>query len=344
MNGLGAFLVDASPGMMVLLKLTGLLGVGLVLNLMLLRMNPRWRVLMWRGVLVGTVVLCVGEVPAPKFLIAFEAVVEAPVAPDVEMSVVVDAFPAGPPEMFREQPDGLLESPGLGVDYGAEMSGDPMVERGDEALDSGTVYRIANPVWGLMAEHTWEVLYLGWLVVTSILLIRILIVAGRIRGIVHTARSAPREVLEAAESVSSELGCDVGFDVRVMRDLGSPFLVGIRRPIVVLPERMVEDDAGRDLSGVLAHELTHVRSNDVFWLLCNRIAASVLWFHPLVWIGLRSHGAACEDVCDAVAADYVGDREAYTGSLARTALLVAEGSVASGGLMVRGSKITGRIR
>lgn len=103
MNGLGAFLVDASPGMMVLLKLTGLLGVGLVLNLMLLRMNPRWRVLMWRGVLVGTVVLCVGEVPAPKFLIAFEAVVEAPVAPDVEMSVVVDAFPAGPPEMFRAQ-------------------------------------------------------------------------------------------------------------------------------------------------------------------------------------------------------------------------------------------------
>lgn len=46
-----------------------------------------------------------------------------------------------------------------------------------------------------------------------------------------------------------------------------------------------------------------------------------------------------------MAADYVGNRDAYAGTLARAALVVAGGSAGPGGLaMVRSGKVMGRIR
>jgi beta-lactamase regulating signal transducer with metallopeptidase domain len=99
-------------------------------------------------------------------------------------------------------------------------------------------------------------------------------------------------VVALAESVARDLRCDAGFDVRVMEDLGSSFLTGIARPIIVLPERMVGASERGELSGVLAHELTYVRANGVTWLLLNRVVCSVLWFHPLAWLGRAAHSAA----------------------------------------------------
>ena len=103
-------------------------------------------------------------------------------------------------------------------------------------------------------------------------------------------------------------------------EIASPFLCGLRRPLLLLPVRMCDDSYRKDLPGILAHELTHVRSHDVLWNVGLQLISIVLWFHPLVWRMRKAHLAACELVCDAVSASFVGDVTDYCRTLARVAV------------------------
>ena len=61
----------------------------------------------------------------------------------------------------------------------------------------------------------------------------------------------------------------------------------------------------------------------------------LLWFHPLVWRIRAAHLAACDAVCDALAADLVGDVASYGRTLARLALQVAGPAPVPGLAMAR---------
>ena len=83
---------------------------------------------------------------------------------------------------------------------------------------------------------------------------------------------------------------------------------------------MCDDSYRQDLPGIVAHELTHVRSHDVPWNAGLHLISIVLWFHPLAWSMRKAHLAACELVCDAASASFVGDVTAYCRTLARVAV------------------------
>jgi hypothetical protein len=88
-----------------------------------------------------------------------------------------------------------------------------------------------------------------------------------------------------------------------------------------------------------------VKSCDPFWLACGRLITSLLWFHPLMWRVTSAHSAACEEVCDGVAAAYLGSAEAYSKVLAREALALHTAHPAPGGVpMVRTAEIVHRLR
>jgi len=87
-----------------------------------------------------------------------------------------------------------------------------------------------------------------------------------------------------------------------------------------LPERMIDSKYADELPAIFAHEIAHLRSRDLCWMAATRWFGIILWFHPLIWKLRDAHSAACEEVCDAVAADYVGSADSYSGTLARIAL------------------------
>lgn len=57
MNSWTQMLVDLPLPVSILLKITLVLGVGWMLHLVLVRCNPRWRVLLWRAVVAGVVLV-----------------------------------------------------------------------------------------------------------------------------------------------------------------------------------------------------------------------------------------------------------------------------------------------
>ena len=59
----------------------------------------------------------------------------------------------------------------------------------------------------------------------------------------------------------------------------SPMLIGVWRPVLLLPRHLREFDVLQQQM-IVAHELTHLRRNDPLWMAASIAAQTVLWFNP----------------------------------------------------------------
>src|SRR5262249_31583235 len=88
-------------------------------------------------------------------------------------------------------------------------------------------------------------------------------------------------------------------EVRFAPGLLEPGVVGVRRPILLLPRGIADCLAHSEMDAILAHELCHVRRRDNLWASIHIIVETLFWFHPLVWwIGarlLQERERACDE-------------------------------------------------
>eukprot|EP00903_Cladosiphon_okamuranus_P002802 g2800.t1 len=97
---------------------------------------------------------------------------------------------------------------------------------------------------------------------------------------------------------------------------GSPFLAGIRRRTIYLPEAITDQ---RDADIILAHECTHISRGDLLTRPFERFVADVFWFSPFAWMMRRQLDYWREAACDEQTAALTGDNVAYARALAKTA-------------------------
>jgi uncharacterized protein (TIGR03435 family) len=79
-----------------------------------------------------------------------------------------------------------------------------------------------------------------------------------------------------------------GVAVRSTPGVMEPGVVGLWRPVLLVPSGIEDDLTPRQLEAVLTHELCHIRRRDNLTAAVHMIAEAVFWFYPLVWwIGSR---------------------------------------------------------
>lgn len=62
-----------------------------------------------------------------------------------------------------------------------------------------------------------------------------------------------------------------------------PGILGVFRPVLVLPAGISDRLTDAQLESVIAHELCHVRRRDNLAAALHMLVEAVFWFHPLVW-------------------------------------------------------------
>jgi beta-lactamase regulating signal transducer with metallopeptidase domain len=77
-----------------------------------------------------------------------------------------------------------------------------------------------------------------------------------------------------------------------------PVVVGILRPIILLPPSLMTGLSHEQLETILIHELAHIRRADHWINLAQRIAESFLFFHPAVWYVSQRVSVERENACD----------------------------------------------
>ena len=71
-------------------------------------------------------------------------------------------------------------------------------------------------------------------------------------------------------------------------EFGEPGVFGIFRPVLLLPDKIMNCLTAREMESIVAHELCHVRRRDNLAAMIHMAVEAVFWFHPLIWwLGTR---------------------------------------------------------
>ncbi len=63
----------------------------------------------------------------------------------------------------------------------------------------------------------------------------------------------------------------------------SPFTLGVLKPVIYLPQSLLETDDIELLNSVISHEVTHIKHNDAIWVKFQNLIQSIYFFYPVVW-------------------------------------------------------------
>lgn len=139
-----------------------------------------------------------------------------------------------------------------------------------------------------------------------------------------TARCREWARIRSAVLSSSTVESDVSVDVRFSSSLLEPGVVGLLRPVILLPAGIRERLTSAQLEAVLAHEMCHVRRRDNLTSAVHMIAETLFWFHPLVWwIGSRLVEER-ERACDEEVGEALGNPKIYAEAILSVCRLYVE--------------------
>ena len=83
-------------------------------------------------------------------------------------------------------------------------------------------------------------------------------------------------------------GVEKSLDVRATPGLLEPGVVGIWRPVLLLPVGLESTLSADQLHAIVAHEMHHIRRRDNLTSALHMVVEVLFWFHPLVWwVGAR---------------------------------------------------------
>lgn len=168
-----------------------------------------------------------------------------------------------------------------------------------------TAVLVANPFAGEPGSWSPSAVLLGlWAAGSVVLLVRLAAAGLRLQTIVAQARP------------DRSLDLD-GRSIRVYTTAAAvePGIVGIFRPVLLLPHGIERLLSPAQLDAVLSHEIGHVRRRDNLMAALHMLVEVVFWFHPLVWwIGARLVDER-ERACDELVVASGHDRTTYAESI-----------------------------
>lgn len=124
-------------------------------------------------------------------------------------------------------------------------------------------------------------------------------------------------------------------------DVGGPLLLGLRRPVLLVPC----GEAPNGAVYMLTHELCHLRRHDIARKAVLMLACVVHWYNPAVWLLARRAAADIETACDAEAVRRRGAdwRDAYAAALLE-AVRLRRGPILSTGFVLTKSELQARLQ
>ena len=241
------------------------------------------------GLLHGTALAALTGLAAVTVLRRARPAVMAALWTVVLLKFLVPIGPRTPLSLSSALDHAIARAAGAGGDGGAAA-----------AAPGGAIAAVE----GAAAGAGWSAL-VGWALVAAYAAGLALLVARRSvrhRGLIRRVRALPAaspDSVDRLRQLAHRLGRAAPGrlpDLRVSRDAASPYLVGVLRPLLVVPGWL--DPSSPAWAAAMTHELAHLARRDP-WLRGLESAASALFFFwpPVAWV-CRRIDRAREMACD----------------------------------------------
>lgn len=105
---------------------------------------------------------------------------------------------------------------------------------------------------------------------------------------------------ELVQEWADKLGIDRNVQLLLSSRIHVPIMMGVIRPVILLPIATVNNLTEDQLEAILLHELAHIKRFDYLHNIIQAIVETVLFFNPFVWlmssITRREREHCCDDV------------------------------------------------
>ncbi len=139
----------------------------------------------------------------------------------------------------------------------------------------------------------------GYLLGVSIMLFRLF------RSMLQVNRLSSRAIqitegplVEIVSTLASRWSLKLAPRIAETKELIVPTVVGLFRPLILLPASMLSGLTPAELELILTHELAHIRRWDMWINLLQRLAETILFFNPGLWYVNRKINVLREFCCD----------------------------------------------
>jgi uncharacterized protein (TIGR03435 family) len=139
------------------------------------------------------------------------------------------------------------------------------------------------------------------------------ILIGRYR----TWRRIRRSLLTSTPVHIGHVTLPAGVRLRSSADVLEPGVIGLWRPIILLPAGIDRHLTHGQLEAVISHETCHIKRRDNLLASLHMVVELVFWFHPLVWWIGRRLVEERERACDEEVLRLHGSPRAYAEAIIR---------------------------
>ncbi|MCA9175115.1 MAG: M48 family metalloprotease [Planctomycetales bacterium] len=137
----------------------------------------------------------------------------------------------------------------------------------------------------------------------------------------HAEEVMDDDFLQRLEVEARRLGLKLLPPIRWCAEVSVPVVVGVLRPLVLMPPIATSGLSSQQLLTVIAHELAHIRRHDLALNLLQRWLEALLCFHPAAWWLSRQISREREEACDELVLQAGYGRATYADALVRMAEL-----------------------
>jgi len=130
-------------------------------------------------------------------------------------------------------------------------------------------------------------------------------------------------LLAMVERQAKKLGMRIAPVVAMCEQISVPLVVGVLKPMILLPATLASGLSPEQLQALITHELAHIRRYDMAVNLLLRFIEAVLFFHPAVWYVSRRISIERENAADDMVLAAGWRRANYADALVRMAELSA---------------------
>jgi uncharacterized protein (TIGR03435 family) len=295
---------------------------------------------LWEGTAIAVIALVFlwllrDRSPQSRYAVACAALVTMLAAPAITAAVLADDVPASRPQPVTRALEVTMPA--------------PSPDSAPVAIAVVGVRRvISNADVNASGSMSWmPIVVLLWMSGIAVLSMRLAGGLWRITRLHRTSRTASPSVwADAAADIAHTLGLSRVIRVIDTALVDTPTVIGVIRPVILLPIAALSGLSSSQVDAILAHELAHIRRHDFLVNLLQTVAETVLFYHPAVWWLSARIRAEREHCCDAVALSVCGDPVSYAEALVeleswRTAHSNLAMAATGGTLMARVRRLLG---
>jgi beta-lactamase regulating signal transducer with metallopeptidase domain len=150
----------------------------------------------------------------------------------------------------------------------------------------------------LVPQRLAQLMFALWYIVATALLLRLIISYVRLQQLKASARPIPTMYQHRVRRWLEESGGHRECRLCLSDKVPMPVAIGLFDPVIVLPERLLEQLSDDELDQVGLHELAHLQRWDDYTNVFQKIAEALLFFNPAVYFIGRQLTLEREIACD----------------------------------------------